>query len=170
MDEKFDMVCYLSNEQDGMAIINDSQSEIRLFEFNDQYVRQVIPYPPNMVCIQMKYDYQTLMLKEKGQYLKNGGVNIGIWEFYNNKGELESIEDTDAHFIVTWTQMEKILNDKNISLLSINSIYRHYDEEKNYATWSIIIKLPADNGCLYVFDAKTGELIMEEIIDMKEKM
>ena len=82
---------------------------------------------------------------------------------------MDHTEDMDDYFPVKWEQLKQILKDNDISLLTADSIFRYYDEEKDLATWSIIIKLPMDSGCLYVFDARTGEMLAKEIIDMRKE-
>lgn len=169
-DERFDLEYYLAHENGGMASYREPTSTIRLFELADTYVKQIEPDYPNMVCTQMSFYQDTLTLKEKGQYLKHGGIEIGIWENYNETGFLIKSEDMDKDFPVTWYQLEEILKDKNISLLTVDSIFRDNDEETLSSTWSIIVNLPMDKGCLYIFDARTGELIEKEIIDMSKEL
>lgn len=166
MEEEFDIVTFLTKEQDGMVEYDDGKSEVRIFGFKDVYVKQIEPNTLDVICYQITYDYDTLLMRDRGHYLKHGGVGIGVWEYYNEDGELDHVVNTDEHFPITWEKMEQILKDKDISLLTADSISRYYDEEKDTATWSITIKLAWDKGCLYVFDARTGELIKEEIIDM----
>lgn len=168
-NDKFDIVKYMTNEKYGMACLNESHKYIRLFEFKDTYVQQIEPDFPDVVCAQTVYYGDTLDVKEKGQYLKHGGIGIGVWEYYNEDGTLDHTEDMDEHFPVKWEQMEQILKDNDISLLTADSIFRYYDEEKDLATWSIIIKLPMEKGCLYIFDARNGELLAKEIMDMRKE-
>lgn len=166
MDNKFDIVFFLAHEKYGMAISRKENNELRLFDYCGTYYQQVIPDFPNIVCTQFMYNEDTLLPTEKGHYLKHGGVAIGLWEYYDEEGHLDHVVNMDEHFPITWPKLEQILKDKDISLLTADSIYRYYDDEKDTATWSIVIKLPMDKGCLYVFDGRTGELIKEEIIDM----
>lgn len=168
-NDRFDIVKYMTNEKYGMAFYNEGCNYIRLFEFKDMYVKQLEPDFPNMVCTQTYYYGETLGVKERGKYLKHGGIGIGVWEYYNEDGTLNHTENTDEHFPITWAQLEEILKDKEISLLTADSIFRYYDEEKDEATWSIIINLPMEKGQLYVFDARTGELIEQAIIDMRKE-
>lgn len=167
--EKFDIVKYLTNEDNGMVCYNEGQNYIRLFEFKDMYIKQIEPDFPDMVCTQTYYYGETLGVQERGTYLKHGGIGIGVWEYYNEDGTLNHTENTDEHFPITWEQLEQILKNKDISLLTVDSIFRYYDEEKDESSWSIIINLPMEKGQLYVFDARTGEIINEEIIDMKKQ-
>lgn len=169
MDDKFDIEYFLTHEKGGMASYRESSALVRLLKFRDTYIKQVEPDFPEMVCAQTVYYGETLDVKEKGQYLKHGGIGIGVWEYYNEDGTLDHTEDMDDYFPVKWEQMEQILKDNDISLLTADSIFRYYDEEKDLATWSIIIKLPMDSGCLYVFDARNGELLAKEIIDMRKE-
>lgn len=170
MDDKFDIEYFLTHENGGMASYREPSALVRLLKFRDTYIKQVEPDFPKMVCTQTVYYGDTLDVKEKGQYLKHGGIGIGEWEYYNEDGTLDHTEDMDDYFPVKWEQMEEILKDNDISLLTADSIFRYYDEEKDLATWSIIIKLAWDSGCLYVFDARTGELLAKEIIDMRKEM
>ena len=170
MNEKFDIAYYMTHEQAGVACYREEQNAICLFEFNGMYGKQIAPDFPDMVCTQVLYYGETLGVKETGKYLKHGGIGIGMWEYYNEDGTLNHTEDMDEHFPIKWEQMEEILKDKKISLLMADSIFRYYDEEKDEAAWSIIIKLPMEKGQLYVFDARTGEIIHEEILDMRKKM
>ena len=157
------------HEQAGVARYREEENEIFLFEYFGMYGKQIEPDYPDMVCTQVLYYGETLDVKETGKYLKHGGIGIGIWEYYNEDGTLDHTEDMDEHFPVKWEQMEQILKDNDISLLTADSIFRYYDEEKDIATWSIIIKLAWDSGCLYVFDARTGEMLSKEIIDMRKE-
>lgn len=166
----FDFEYYTTHEKYGVASYRDEQSTVSLFEFGEMFVKQIEPDYPSMVCEQRTYSYDTLMIKDKGYYLKHGFVNIGIWEYYNEDGTLDHTEDMDEHFPIKWEQMEQILKDRDISLLTADSIFRYYDEEKDLATWSIIIELPMEKGYLYIFDARTGELLSKEIIDMRKEM
>jgi len=168
--EKFDIVFYMTHEQAGIACYREEYNKISLFEYDGMYVKKIEPDLPNMVCTQVLYYGETLGVKEKMQFLKYGGVGIGVKEFYNEDGTLNHTEDLDKHFPITWAQMEEILKDQDISLLLIYSIFRYYDKEKNTATWSIIIHLPMQKGCLYVFDARTGELLNKQILDISLKM
>lgn len=168
--DKFDIVYFMTHEKSGVACYREEQNEICLFEFNGMYGKQIEPNYPDMVCTQMMYYTSTLGLKKTGKYLKHGGIGIGVWEYYNEDGTLDHTEDMDEHFPVKWEQMEQILKDNDISLLTADSIFRYYDEEKDLATWSIIIKLAWDSGYLYVFDARTGEMLSKEIIDMRKEM
>lgn len=170
LSDKFDIVYYMTHEKWGTACYREELNNICLFEYMGMYVKQIEPDFPDMVCTQVLYYGDTLEMKEKSQYLKHGGVGIGEKEFYNKDGTLHHTENLDEHFPITWTQLEKILKDKDISLLTAESIFRYYDKEKDTATWSIIINLPMSKGCLYIFDARTGELISEDIIDMKKEM
>lgn len=169
MDDKFDIEYFLANEKGGMASYREPAALVRLLMFRDTYIKQVEPDFPEMVCAQTVYYGETLDVKEKGQYLKHGGIGIGVWEYYNEDGTLNHTEDMDEYFPIKWEQMEQILKDWDISLLTADSIFRYYDEEKDLATWSIIIKLPMDSGCLYVFDARNGELLAKEIMDMRKE-
>lgn len=168
--DKFDIVYYMTHEEAGVACYQEAKNEICLFEFNGMYGKQIEPNYPDMVCTQMMYYTSTLGLKKTGKYLKHGGIGIGVWEYYNEDGTLDHTEDMDDHFLVKWEQMEQILKDNDISLLTADSIFRYYDEEKDLATWTIIIKIAWDKGCRYMFDARTGEMLSKEIIDMKKKM
>lgn len=170
MNDKFDVVYYYTHKKDGTAIQPEATCTIELFEFDDMYGKQIEPDFPDMVCTQVLYYGDTLGVKETGKYLKHGGIGIGVWEYYNEDGTLNHTEDMDEHFPIKWEQMEQILKDRDISLLTADSIFRYYDEEKDLATWSIIIKLTWDSGCLYVFDACTGELLSKEIIDTRKEM
>ena len=160
----------MTHEQSGIACYREENTTICLFEFGDIYGKQIEPDFPDMVCTQILYYGETLTVKETGKYLKHGGIGIGVWEYYNEDGTLNHIENMDEHFPITWKQLEEILKDKEISLLTADSIFRYYDEEKDEATWSIIISLPMEKGCLYVFDARTGELIKQEFIDMRKEL
>lgn len=168
--DKFDLDYFLTHEECGQASYRELTSIVRLFEFADTYVKQIEPDFPDMVCTQMSFDQDTLCLKEKGQYLKHGGVEIGIWEKYDESGALIESEDMDKDFPVTWAKLESILKDKDISLLTADSIFRSYDKKTDSAIWSIVIELPLEKGRLYVFDARTGELLSKEIIDMKKEL
>lgn len=168
--QKFDIEYFVANEKGGMASYREQLALIRLLRFRDIFVKQIEPDYPDMVCTQVLYYGETLGVKETGNYLKHGGIGIGVWEYYNEDGTLDHTEDMDEHFPVKWEQMEQILKDNDISLLTADSIFRYYDEEKDLATWSIIIKLAWDSGCLYVFDARTGEMLSKEIIDMRKEM
>jgi hypothetical protein len=152
-----------------MASYREPSALVRLLKFRDNYIKQVEPDFPEMVCAQTVYYGETLDVKEKGQYLKHGGIGIGVWEYYNEDGTLNHTENMDEYFPIKWEQMEQILKDWDISLLTADSIFRYYDEEKDLATWSIIIKLPMEKGCLYIFDARTGELLAKEIMDMRKE-
>lgn len=167
--EVFDIEYYLAHEEGGMADYRELSSTVRLFEFSDTYVKQVEPDYPDMVCTQKSFYQDTLTIKEKGQYLKHGGIEIGVWEKYDDAGTLIETEDMDKDFPITWQQLEEILKDKDISLLTADSIYRFYDDEDDTATWSVIIKLPMEKGRLYLFDARTGEILSKEIIDMRKE-
>lgn len=166
----FDLVYYMTHKEYEMASFSDGLNSILMFEVDNVYVKQIEPNCLDMVCTQMTFDENTLKPKSKGQYLKHGGVAIGMWEYYNEDGTLNHTENKDEQFPVTWAQLKEILEDKNISLLTADSIFRYYDKEKDEATWSIIIKLPMEKGCLYVFNARTGELVSEEIIDMRKEL
>ena len=170
MEEKFDIVFYLENNKGGLASYREGSCTISMFEFDNLYVKQIEPDYPDMICTQMMFDCDTLKLKGKGHYLKFGGIGIGIWEYFNEDGTLHHIKNMDEHYPITWEKMEEILSNKDISLLSVDSVFRYYDEKKDEATWSIIVKTPMDRGVLYVFNAKTGELINEEIIDMSKEL
>lgn len=169
-NEKFDLEYYLAHEEGGMASYRELSTTVKLFEFGDSFFKQIEPDYPDMVCTQMSFYKDTLFLKEKGQYLKHGGIEIGIWNKYNESGVLIESENMDVEFPITWEQLEGILKDKEISLLTVDSIFRYYDEETDSATWSIVIKLPMEKGELYTFDARTGELVSKEIIDMLKEL
>ena len=166
----FDIRYYLTHEKGGIASYRDGKFYVHLFEIIDMYGKQVEPDYPDMVCTQVLYYGDTLRVKELGKYLKHGGIGVGVWEYYNEDGTLDHTEDMDERFPIKWEQMEQILKDRDISLLTADSIFRYYDEEKDLVTWSIIIKLPMEKGCLYVFDARTGELLSKEIMDMRKEM
>lgn len=170
IDNIFDLTYYITHEQAGVACYRDEQNTVCLFEYMDMYGKQIEPDYPDMVCTQVLYYGETLGVKETGKFLKHGGIGIGVWEYYNEDGTLDHTEDMDEHFPVKWEQMEQILKDNDISLLTADSIFRYYDEEKDLATWSIIIKLAWDSGCHYVFDARTGEILSKEIIDMRKEL
>lgn len=167
MKDKFDIVYYYTQRKEGLAIQREGIYTIELFKYDNMYCKQIEPDYPDMVCTQVLYYGETLGVKETGKYLKHGGIGIGVWEYYSEDGTLDHTEDMDEHFPIKWEQLEQILKDNDISLLTADSIFRYFDEEKHTATWSIVIKLAWDSGCLYVFDARTGELISKEIIDMK---
>lgn len=165
----FDFIYYITNKKYGSACYRDGQNTVYLFEFDGTYVKQIEPDFPNMVCYQTLYSYDTLKPKVRGQYLKYGSVSIGVWEYFDENGKLNYTVDMDKDFPIKWSQLEKILKDKDISLLTVDSIFRYYDKDKDSATWSIIINLPMEKGCLYVFDGRTGELLSKEIIDMRKE-
>lgn len=169
MTDKFDIVYFMTHEHAGVACYREEQNTVCLFEYIDMYGKQIEPDFPDMVCAQVLYYGETLGVKETGKYLKYGGIGIGVWEYYNEDGTLDHTEDKDEHFPVKWEQMEQILKDNDISLHAADSIFRYYDEEKDTATWSFIIKLPMEKGMLFVFDARTGELLSKEIIDMRKE-
>lgn len=169
MTTKFDIAYYMTHEQAGIACYREGQNTICLFKYIDMYVKQIEPDFPDMVCTKVLYYEDTLGVKETGHCLKHGYIKIGVWEYFNKDGTISHKEDLDEHFPVNWEQLEQILKDKDISLLTADSIFRYYDEEKDEATWSIILKLPMEKGQLYVFDARTGEIINEEIIDMTKE-
>ena len=168
--DKFDIVYYMTHEQAGVACYREEQNTICLFEYNGSYIKQIEPDFPEMICTQILYYEETLDVKETGKYLKHGGTSIGVWKYYNEDGTLNHTEDMDEHFPLKWEQLEQILEDKDIPLLTTHSIFRYYDEEKDEATWSIIINLPLGKGMLYDFDAHTGEIINEKIFDMRKEM
>lgn len=168
--DKFDIVYFMTHEQAGVACYREEGNEICLFEYRGVYGKQIEPDFPDMVCTHVLYYGNTLGVKETGWYLKYGGIGIGVWEYYNEDGTLNHTEDRDEHFPVKWEQMEQILKDRDISLINVDSISRSYNEVKGIVTWSIIIKLPMGKGCLYVFDARTGELLSKEIVDMRKEM
>lgn len=169
-NDKFDIVYYMTHEQAGVVCYREEQNTICLFEYIDMYGKQIEPDYPDMVCTQTLYYGETLGVKETGRYLKHNGVAIGVWEYYNEDGTLNHTEDRDNHFPIKWEQMEQILKDNDISLLTVDSIFRYYDEEKDNATWTIVIKISWDKGCCYVFDARTGEMLSKEIVDMRKEM
>ena len=169
-EDSFDIVYYLTHRKYGTANYREGKNTIYLFEFDDEYVKQIVPDFPEMICTQLIFFSDTLTVKTKGDYLKHGGTSIDIWKYYNKDGALNHTENMDEHFPVKWEQLKNILKDKDISLLTVDSIFRYYDEEKNEATWSIIINLPMEKGQLYVFDARTGEIIHEEILDMRKEL
>ena len=160
----------MTHELSGIACFREDENEICLFEYIDMYGKQIEPDFPDIVCTQVLYYGETLGVKETGKYLKHGGIGIGVWEYYNEDGTLDHTEDMDEHFPVKWEQMEQILKDNDISLHTADSIFRYYDEEKDTSTWTIVIKIAWDKGCRYVFDARTGELLSKEIVDMRKEM
>lgn len=169
MTKKFDIAYYMTHENAGIACYQEDQNTICLFKYIDTYVKQIEPVFPNMVCTKVLYYEDTLGVKETGHYLKHGNINIGIWEYYNKDETLNHTENKDKHFPVTWEQLEQIIKDNDIPMLTVDSIFRYYDKEKDKATWSIIIKLSMEEGQLYVFDANTGEIINKEILDMRKE-
>lgn len=168
-NEIFNYTYYITHRQYGVASYHEANNTVSLFEFDGLYVEKIEPDYPEMVCIQKVFSYDTLKLKKKGHYLKHGNVSIGTWEYFDENGQLEHTTNMDINFPVTWEKLEEILKDKSISLYAVDSIFRYYDAEKDEATWSIIINLPMEKGQLYVFDARTGELIEKEIIDMSKE-
>lgn len=167
----FDVEYYMNNSSGGVAKYVTGEEYLLLFQTSSAFCEQAIPLSKeNMICMQTLYDKETFIIKERVCYLKHGGVLIGERDYYNEDGAVEHTEDLDEHFPIKWEQMEQILKDNDISLLTVDSIFRYYDEEKDLATWSIIIKLTWDSGCLYVFDACTGELLSKEIIDTRKEM
>lgn len=168
--DKFDIKLFFTNEKGGRFCYREANNTICLLELIDAYSKQIEPDSPDMVCTQVLYYGNTLGVKTTGKYLKYGSVGIGVWEYYNEDGTLNHTEDKDELFPIKWEQMEQILKDRDISLLTVYSIFRYYDEGKDLATWSIIVKLSWNSGCLYVFDARTGELLSKEIMDMRKEM
>lgn len=167
----FDIEYFMNNSSGGVAKYTTAEEDVLLFQTNSAFCEQVIPLSKEkMICTQILYNNETFIITEKVSYLKYGGVLIGEREYYNEDGTLNHTEDMDEHFPIKWEQMEQILKDNDISLLTADSIFRYYDEEKDLATWSVIIKLAWDSGCLYVFDARTGELLSKEIVDMRKEM
>lgn len=169
-EDRFDIVYYVTHREYGTANYREENNAVYLYEFDDSYVKQIVPDLPDMVCTQVLYYGETLGVKERGQYLKHGGIGVGVWEYFNKDGTLNHTEDKDEHFPVKWEQMEQILKDNDISLLTADSIFRYYDEEKDTSTWTIVIKIAWDNGCRYVFDARTGEMLSKEIIDIRKEL
>lgn len=167
----FDIEYFINNSSGGTAKYLANNEYVLLFRTSGVFCEQTIPFSEeNMVCTQTQYDNETLIIKDRVSYLKHGGILIGKREYYKEDGTLDHTEDMDKHFPVKWEQMEQILKDNDISLLTADSIFRYYDKEKDLATWSFIIKLPMEKGMLYVFDARTGEMLSKEIIDMRKEM
>lgn len=166
----FDIQLFYTNQKGGMCCYREGNKSIRLFEFQNIFGKQVEPDFPDMVCTQTLYYGETLGVKEKGQYLKHGGTGIGVWKYYREDGTINYSKDLDQHYRVTWELLEQILKDNDISLLTADSIFRYYDEEKDTSMWTIVIKIAWDKGCRYVFDARTGEMLSKEIIDMRKEL
>ncbi len=166
-DEKFDLEYFKKHEVGGLCSYQEGNNTIRLFDFDDVYVKQIEPDDPDeMVCTQVTYYGETLGVKETGKYLKHGETEIGVWESYNQDGTLDHTEDLDEDYPISWYQLVDILKENEIVLSEIDSISRYYDEEQDSVYWSIIILLKNEGDkreeMIYIFDARTGNLIKKE--------
>lgn len=165
-DFEFNLNYFMVNEIGGITSYHSDDGNVRLFTFKDLFIKQVEPDYPDMVCSQFSYHPDTLTLKEKGHYLKHGGVEIGIWETYDKDGRTIQSVNMDENYPILWSEMEQILKDSNIPLLTAYSISRVIDQKTNKPVWAIGVKTSPADGLLFVIDAQTGEIITRETIDL----
>lgn len=163
----FDLSLFLAEEEGGVYNYRDLDRDVILLKFGDCYIKQIEPDYPNMVCTQLSFSGEDLSLKEKGLYLKHGGISIGVWETYNEYGKVTHTEDMDQQFPVSWQDVEQILKDNKISLVTAHIITRYVDQKTNKPIWSIGIKINEKTGLRYNIDAQTGDIISKRTEDLR---
>lgn len=166
----FDLPLYLAKEEGGVYSYRTIDSEIILFTFGDCFVKQIEPDYPNMVCTQLSFSKEDLSLKERGQYLKHGYMDISVWETYDESGRVCHTEDMDRLYPLTWHDVEQILEDNKISLFTAYSINRYIEKETNKPIWSIGIKISETTGLLHIIDAQTGEILSRKTTDLRRAL
>ena len=161
--EDFDLPLYLAEEEGGVYSYREPDCEIILLEFGGCYIKQIEPDYPNMVCTQLSFSKEDLSLRERGQYLKHGETAIGVWETFDELGRLSSSEDMDQQYPLSWSEVEQILKDNKISLLTAYSISRYIDQETNKPIWSISITIKHATIVRYTIDAQTGAILSKKV-------
>ncbi len=110
--------------------------------------------------------------------LKNTGNNYvkrfssGIRYYFDEQGTIEKYEDYDAPYEFNWEDVLEFLKNQKIKKEDITEIYR--SNLTGQYQWEIIYKpkefLKTDNVKVLTLDAKTGEVIKEEIRDVSRQL
>ena len=163
--EKFDIEKFNKNAQNSDSFYEYRDSDSTTITYGDHgsnYLVREIPDFPDMVCTQKIFHKNTLYLKEKGQYLKEG-IPIGIWSYYDEQGNLIREENTDEGYNLTWDKLKIMLEDEDVPFAQISSIYRSINED-GIATWAIERRLPDRRHVqILFFDATKCELISNDV-------
>lgn len=111
--------------------------------------------------VYMEY-YETGKIKLKGQYFKNGDVQLGTWYEYDENGEITSEKDFDKLFVYKFEDIVAYCNKNNIS---VKDIYlRNFNDRKaKECYWEIQYEGDYENktGQITIrIDGVTGEILI----------
>jgi hypothetical protein len=138
---------------------------IDMFEGDDYYAQNECPQSKNDIdCVQKTFYKDTLSLKSKFHYLRNG-ASIGIWEYFDASGKKIKEENLDEGYEILWPDVEKILKENKFNISDIVGVY------KSKGNWSVrfiardIGKKTISESLL--IDGKTGAIIEKQTEEIK---
>jgi len=129
------------------------------------------PPLPKLYWIYKEY-YLNGKLKKKGYMLTNTYMKIGVWEYYDEKGN-KTTEDMDKRYSkakFTYNQIMLLLQD--LGHININTGEGRDDIEIDYFTetnnWKVEIRKPKEKPYGYIFSGKNGKKVSDVVITYSE--
>lgn len=167
--EKFKYKEYKKNKIGSIAIIELDDSIITLGENKDYYFEQ--KNKKNSAFIEIKQFYKNEQMSlQCSRYSFNGFSNIGIYKWYDEKGNLVDSIDFDRNFEFSLDDLAKLIESKYE--LDIFNIENHFRLKRTINPNNYIISFPKDElkGYRYelVISGDNGEIISTELKGIKE--
>ena len=166
--DTFDIDYFENNKDmsDNVDISKDDGEHIWRYLSFDKYVEIYTPPLPKFYTIYKEY-YLNGNLKTKGFKLKD--LEIGTWEYYDEKGKKTTV-DKDKQFSsakFTYNQVMLLLNQLGEINIQTGENRENVDIHLNKQTkqWYAKIRNPSYGGNIYIIDAKNGKIVKKgEII------
>jgi|GEM_PF-5952973 len=137
----------------------------------EEYLVYYIPPLPKLYWIYKEY-YPNGKLKKKGYMLTNTYMKIGVWEYYDEKGN-KTTENMDKRYSkakFTYNQVMLLL--EQLGHINIKTGEGRDDIEVGYLTetnnWKVEIRKPKEKPYGYIFSGKNGKKIGDVTITYSE--
>jgi hypothetical protein len=114
------------------------------------------------------YNYYPSGNLEKAGMLYDNYFDKGTWYWYNERGQINRLEEYDKPYKYTWEDVLTFIQQKEIKKENIYKILRWIDEKTKQPYWSLEITLKRDynnNTILtqyYKLDGNTGTILEEK--------
>lgn len=101
-------------------------------------------------------------------------IKKGTWYSYNERGQINKLEEYDKPYNYTWEDVLVFMQEKEIKKEDIQHIYREVKKEKHNETpyWYIAKTIERDGhgspttAIQYTLDGNTGRVLKEEKLDV----
>lgn len=123
--EKFDLLYYEEHYDKGYCKTEDEEKVVLMYENNDSYILQSEPKGSDLVCRLKVFDADSLELIMDGNYLKYGNVEIGVWETFDDRGNLIQKTDNEEGWNMHWEDVMQLIQENSIDINTIINISRY---------------------------------------------